>query len=365
MKRGPIIHGALLVAALAFAYQTWTRPKEVKKPRGDVVLWDGKPADIVAVEYTTERKTVRVERRDDYLWGVVTRVTTKPKKKDEPPAPDAPEPPGEELHPEPAPPEPVPPAEPEPPPEEETVTNEFPVGDAGTELLDGLLPMRMLRDLGTPSEEQLKEYALEAADTQLTVHLASGSKTLLIGGRVFGGSDRYVHDPESGKVYVMPGETLRPLEGGDQSLRERTIVPGKEGEVKAATLVTPGGERKLVRGEKDGPHGRKDPTWAYADTPEAPDQTLANFMGRVERLVPSEFLPDEKTDTMTSVLRIDYAGEGGAPLGSLELFRRPGEKEGEMDYFVVSARTRVVAKVHRLSAEKIDKDLESLFAPAE
>ena len=39
MKRGPMIQGVLLIAALLFAYQTWTRDKSVKVERGEFVLW--------------------------------------------------------------------------------------------------------------------------------------------------------------------------------------------------------------------------------------------------------------------------------------------------------------------------------------
>jgi hypothetical protein len=377
VKRGPIIHGVLLIAALLLAYQTWTRPKgdDAKKVRGDVVLWKKDAKQIVAVEYVTERKTVRIERRDDYLWGIVTRDTTKPTpaKKDEPPAgeddAEAPEPaPEDGAMPEPAPPDPEPEPAPEPvPPEPETTTvvNEFPVADSADELFAGLATMRMLRDLGVPDDDKRKEFELEDAKTQLTVDFGSETRTFLVGGRVFGGSDRYVQDPTSSRAYVMAGETLRPLEGGDQSLRDRKIAPAEDANVTGAVLKTAAGERSLVRGEKAGPHGAKEVTWADAQTPTDPDQTLANFISRVERLAPSEFLPELSTAELQSVIRFEYAGAGGKSLGSLELFKQSGENPGEFEYFVLSERTRVPAKVHRLSAERIEKDLDTLFTPQE
>ena len=120
-----------------------------------------------------------------------------------------------------------------------------------------------------------------------------------------------------------------------------------------------------MRGAKEGPHGQEQATWAYAETPDDEDLTLANFMNRVDKLMPSDYLPGQKVDGMTSVVRIEYADAGGKPIGHLELYKQPTEREGIFDYFVLSERTRVIAKTHPGAAKRVDKDLEQLFAPAE
>jgi hypothetical protein len=368
MSRGPIIHGVLLVAALAFAYQTWTRDKTVKVDRGEFVLWDGKPGDILSIDYDVrDKRTTHIERRTDehggYLWATVTRTTVIPKKRPSPPEPAAPE--GLDAGAAPAEPEPAVPPVDEEPPEIKTTTKEFPVGDVGEELFKGLAPMHALRDLGTLDDEQRKEYELAEADTQLTVHFKSGDKNLVLGGKVYGGSHRYAVDSATGKAYIIPGETLQSLAGGDSVLRDGKIFPFEDAEVATATIKTPLAERKLVRGEKEGEHGTKTVTWALAETPGEDDQTLANFMSRVDKLTPSTYEPSMSKDGLTEIMQVAYAGKDGKPLGHLGLFKKPTDREGVFEYYVFSERTRVIAKTHPGAAKRVDKDLEQLFAPPE
>jgi hypothetical protein len=83
MRVGPIAHGALLVAALGFAYQTWTRDKSEAPKVGTVTVWEESLDDFVSFAFDGEEKSVRVERREDgsdaYYWGKVTRTQKKPK----------------------------------------------------------------------------------------------------------------------------------------------------------------------------------------------------------------------------------------------------------------------------------------------
>ena len=95
MKIGPIAHGVLLIAVLAFGYQTWQRDKEVEPKTGTVEMWTEREADFESLQYDEENKSVRIEVRgegdDRYLWGIVKtsrKAPAKPKtppKKPEPP----------------------------------------------------------------------------------------------------------------------------------------------------------------------------------------------------------------------------------------------------------------------------------------
>src|SRR5262245_60303148 len=81
--RGALIHGALLVVMLVYGYRTWTRDKTVKPDLGSVVLWDKTEADLVSIEYKTDKRITRLERRtqgsDTYWWGIDTLIERKPK----------------------------------------------------------------------------------------------------------------------------------------------------------------------------------------------------------------------------------------------------------------------------------------------
>jgi hypothetical protein len=85
MRVGPIAHGALLVAALGFAYQTWTREKTETPKVGTVAVWSEAVEDFEAFAYDGEDKSLRVERRNEggeaYYWGQVTRTEKKKKPK--------------------------------------------------------------------------------------------------------------------------------------------------------------------------------------------------------------------------------------------------------------------------------------------
>jgi hypothetical protein len=61
--KGALIHGVLLVVMLVYGYRTWTRDTSTKPNLGAVVLWDKTDADLVAVEYKSDKKIVRLERR--------------------------------------------------------------------------------------------------------------------------------------------------------------------------------------------------------------------------------------------------------------------------------------------------------------
>ena len=78
--KGALIHGVLLVAMLALAYQTWTRDTTVKATTGTVVVWNEKPSALQAIVYETKDKTIRIDAKDGYWWGTETKTTKKAKK---------------------------------------------------------------------------------------------------------------------------------------------------------------------------------------------------------------------------------------------------------------------------------------------
>jgi len=79
-----------------------------------------------------------------------------------------------------------------------TVTKEFPVGEDGSKFLERLAPLKALRDLGVPTDAQKADWGLADAKDRLTVTFKSGARELLLGARVFGGSDRYVLERMNG-----------------------------------------------------------------------------------------------------------------------------------------------------------------------
>ncbi len=78
-----IIHGALLLVMMLYGYRTWTRDKSVTPEVGSVSLWDNSSEELSFIEYKTENRVVRLEKRNDttgaYWWGLETSITERPK----------------------------------------------------------------------------------------------------------------------------------------------------------------------------------------------------------------------------------------------------------------------------------------------
>lgn len=344
------VHGVLLLLALAFAYQTWTR-QEATDTEGSVTLWKGDPEQVTSVTYEYDGRRVLVERRRDdagpYLWGVFTR-------------------------------------EAEPSPTQHTVgeqaaggvtaggasetaasapgpakvdTTLFQAGLEAERVFESVASLRALRDLGVVDDARKGEYGLADATARLVVNFRTRTRELVVGGSVYGSGDRYVLNPENGRTYVLSGELVRSLAGADVTLQERRLHAYEPDRVASVTLRTAKGERTRLRtgGERFGPS-----TWASPDSPDQPDQTFGNFMQRLEQLWISEFAPGLDPASLVSVVRADYLDAKGRPLGYLELFRK-ASSEGGVEYYLKTELLRVLAKTYEGLAEAVEQDAGQLF----
>jgi len=389
--RGVIVHGALLVVMLIYGYRTWTRDKTVKPTTGSVVVWNRSAADLQKVEYQTEQKTVRIERRSDaagsYWWGVETRMDKKPKLPTPiadagVPAADA----GAAAPPAAAAADAgVPPAAaadagagPQGTPQIEyeivTTIREFPIGSTGDDVAKGMAAMRALRSLGALDEKAKDEYGLSESKSTLAVVFKDGTRSFVLGDSVQGGKERYAIDPDSGKGYILAGTFIDPLMGGEGTLKP-TDPRGFDLTAISSVEIKAGDKTRTARrftGKDD--RGATTKTWADAATGKA-DQTLANYVDNIDKLRPSKYEVQVKASDMAPVVSVTYKDARGKKLGDLTLYKRekPGELplEGPVDptkpppvvveYMVITDRTRVPGVVSRGSAERIEQDIATLF----
>lgn len=314
MRRGPIIHGALLVAALLFAYQTWTREEVLAPLTGEVVVWSLPPASIQAITFEARGRLIRIERRSDaqgpYLWGADTRsieqYQTRAKN-----APDA------------APTDKRPYA-----PVTVSSTREFMVSEKGDELMANLAELRALRALGKIDEDKYELYELNEETQMVSVIHDGGTRSLRVGGKIFGGTDRYAIDPSTGEGYVISQVVTRDLSNGEAGLRLAKIHDYPDEEVGKAVIEAQGQTRTMVRITTTDDKGREVRTWADAQTPGTPDQTTANFLRGMDVLRPARFIGDEDVSKLERVVRVEYQTRVGAPLGWVELYRQPVASNG-------------------------------------
>lgn len=401
--KGAIIHGVLLAVMLVYGYRTWTRDKTVGPDIGSVVLWDKAESDVVSIEWKSETKVVKLERRtgaETYWWGSDTTITKTPKPVVTPPTPpdqgsgagsgsagsgagsgsaagsaagsgagsgsagsgsgsgSA----GSAATP--------------PPPEmvETKKTREFPLGDTGDKLVKSLTAARAIRDLGTPTPEAKKDYKLDDTKTTLTVAFKDGTRSFQIGGPVYGGSDRYALDPSSGKAYVLSKDLISGLEVGESSLHLTDPRGFDQSKVESVTIEA-GGKTKTAVRVQAGDEGKQVKTWGD-DVTKKPNQTIANFIDNANNLRPTEYSVETKTVGLEPVVTMTYKDGRGAILGTLSLYKHtkapapPGEGQPpdmtnpltpETEYFIMTPRTRVAAIVRKDTAERAEQDVPTVF----
>jgi hypothetical protein len=327
------IHAVLLGLSVASAGYVWTREEPPKAlVQADVTIWPGKPADLTRVTYETKTKKAVLEPKSDavgrYFVGSLEKETPPPTAK------------GDAGTPEPA-------AAPT------RTTMMFVSVAAAEKLVAELAPLRALRAVGKIAADRDAEFGFDKPEGTLVLELGGATRKLVVGGTTPGGADRYVREEASGEVFVLKGETLRSLDSADSRLIERDLHPWKDNELTGAKVVAGDKSRELTRSEAE--DGKR--VWADPAAPSQADETLSNWLSKVDRLRPNEYV-EKLPDGASTVVRVEYRG-GAKSLGYLEISKAPGA-EGKSDYFVQSEHIRRPAKVPATLAEQVEQDLGSV-----
>jgi hypothetical protein len=323
-----LVHGAILGLAVVAAVVVWTRDKKPLTPtQGDVSVWAGRASAVEQITYESKTRKVDVTAKSDalgrYFVGTLEKLTAHATS-----AVDA----GPTTR-----------------TEEKTTVGFVSVGP-GEKLADALGPLKGLRALGAIGNDRAADFGLADPEATVTIKLAGTAHRLLVGAPTPGGSDRYVREAASGNVYVLRGEPFRTLESADSLLLERELHQWKEAEVTGARLSAGGKTRALVRG---GPEGKR--FWADAASPDNNDETLGNWMSKLDRLRPTSFVLGEP-EGAAPVLTVEYSAQ--KPLGVLEIAKtRGGEKP---EYLVRTEHTRLYGKLAGPAVEQVEQDLGTI-----
>jgi hypothetical protein len=346
------VHAVLLLIALLLAFTTWTGNDEPENREATTVVWEWKPADLVALSYQSGMRTVELERRtagdQSYVWG-------------------------KEISPEPDPSSATAAAQSNArdsalSTDRDTLrstprlrTSEFPTGKNSDAVLDGLATLHVLRDLGAADSAKQAAYGLSQPDGRLTIRFQDGTeRVLLLGSRVVGGADRYALDPGANRIYVLGNNLIRPLEAGASELRLTDFHDFNLNQLAAVTVRAQGGERRMLRraGNAASP-----PSWV-APGSEQPDQAFGNFMEQLNQLWVSRYAPALSTDSLEAILRIQYFDDDADSLGLLELFRSRATAGSARLYYLRTRRTIVPGEIYAPLGERIEQDAATLFRPA-
>lgn len=333
-KKSIFIHAGLVATSAVLALAVWTRDKQAKPMvQGDVTVWSGRAADVERIVYEGKKKRLELSAKKDdlgrYFVGTIEKDKPAPK-----PAPDAGAPDT-------------------PPPAEKTVIGLVSITPA-EKLVEQLAPLKSVRSVGQIGADREAEFGLNDPEGTLTVKIRDAERKLVIGGATAGGGDRYARDPGSGDVFILKADVFRYVDTPDTSLLERDLHEWKDTEVQKAKIVAAGKTRAIVR---SGPETKR--FWADDAAKDTADETLGNWMSKVDRLRPTEFVqtPPEPRET---VARITYAGSGG-DFGYLEIIRGPAGDSGKPQYFVVTERTRLHGKVPGSAGEQVEQDLAGIL----
>lgn len=349
--RSFFVHVGLLCASVVFAVGVWTRDKQPKTlVESNVVVWQGRAADISRIAYEGKSKKVSLEAQKDaegiFFVGSVDKEVTVAKKPDENAADAGAVDAGEAGAPEPAVPAPV---------KERSVTAFVSVSGA-QKLTEQLAPLKALRGIGRLGEERAAEFGLKEPEGTLSVLIGTTERKLIFGAATPGGGDRYAKDPATGEVYAIKGDIFRSLDNAESNLIERGLHEWTEADVGSVTISAQGKTRKLLRA---GPEGKR--FWADPSAPETNDETVGNWMSKLERLRPTEYVQGGKEEGRDVVVRVEYENAAGKKLGFAELVKTQPAASGKPDYLIVSERTRLLSKVTAQTAEQVEQDVASLM----
>jgi len=342
LLKGQILHFGLLGVSAVLALGVWTRDDDAQlstKPT-EVEVWGGDPESVTALSFESTTRKVRIEPKKDALgrWYVGTVD------KDEPATPPssahggAGGAGGALVS------EPVAPAR--------HTTSRFVGVKAVDDFVKSLAPLRALRAVGKVEGTRAEEFGFDKPEGTLKINVGGKPQTLLIGGATPGGTERYAK-VASGDVFAISGDIAQNLLYADSRLAERDLQSFKPEEATRVKVSKAGKSRDLSRvpDKKEG--------WADSATPTKLDETAGNWMAKLGRLHVQDWVekPSSAPGPDSLVVRVEYFA-ASKPLGSLELYKLPGDKGSE--YLAKSDYGRWFARVITSAAEQVDQDSTSL-----
>jgi len=337
------IHLVLLAAAAAWAFFLSGRDPVREEDRNRVLVWERDTTEVVAIRFSSPEKDVLIERREDdggaYLWGTQIEhgdadAGAATATADSTDAAEAGEGAGN--------------------PSASADTLEFPVGASGHSLVGRWAAFRVVRSLGSLTDDQQARFGLADATAEqgerLAVEFRDERREFVLGDTTYGGADRYAREPATGAGYVLAADATRPLGIGEGSLRERWLHHFPDDDVAQVVVINGDAERAMSRSESG--------DWTSPDD-EAPDEAFANFMQRVDQLAISGYEDTPPQGALPVLLRVDYLDEDGNAIGFMELFR---DDAADRDpYYLRTERTRILARAVTALAERLAEALGEVF----
>jgi hypothetical protein len=371
MMRSSAIYGGLLAGLLVASWMNYTADPEMELD-GKVILVAGEVEDLTKVTWTSKNKDEAiVERKTDavgtyydvqYTRWTEVKVPEPPPQLD-PEVPEGPKTPEDAAEDGDAPAEAegdgatdeVVPVEPEP--EYEVSVTHFKAGDKGVELFESLAPMLALRALEDMTPENIETTGLDDPQDALIIERKGKVIRLDVGGEVYGTRDRYVREPDSGAVYLVDDELLRPLRYARTRLPDRTLWSFETKRIASISVGGPEGSIELV--QKNAEDAEK-ATWVMKDTPDEAGEQIKTWMSKALRMKSTAYASDdddiEGIELVFSLTLTDEKGE----TQTLEVLQKPGEERAH--FWGRSEHTRGLVKLLRGQTTQLADDVGAIVS---
>ncbi len=207
-------------------------------------------------------------------------------------------------------------------------------------------------------QDRLADYGLdEPKATLVIVRKGRPERTFEVGGETYGTRDKYVRDAESGKIYLVDDQVLRPLQYARTRLPERNLLPVEPEEIVKLTIQGPAGSLELEHRNRE---DKKAEAWVRAGTDTA-DDAAETWLEKVFRLKSTGYVqPDETPTGLETAFSLAVEDADGVTT-HLEILKGRDEKGNEA-WYARSEHTRGLVKLHKVLASEAAEDLGTLFA---
>ena len=330
-----ITHLALFGVSCVLAFGIWSREEKPEKEKADMVeVWSVSPESVESVSYESQKRKVRLASRRDALgrWYAVNV------EKDEDALPP--------THP------PIDGGAPPAAAKKHEVSS-FVGGKEAEAVVKKLATLKALRSLGKLDPKRSADYGLDKPDATLKVKVGGREQVLVIGGTTPGGGERYAKYGASGEVFAVDNDLLQSLSFAESRLMSRDPHAFESDDVKRVRIIKGAKSREITRVPD-----KKD-AWADVATPTKADETLVNWMTKLERMRPFAYVeaPQPPPRPEQLVVRVEYFA-GSKNLGFFELYK--GAEKGA-DYLARTEASRWYFKVVASAGEALDQDTGSLL----
>lgn len=332
MKSAVIGYGLALTLALAGAYQTWTHEGDLDLS-GSTVILDVDRDDLEAIVFESPSGKVRLELREDelgpYVWAQ-TEPTAAPTPAEDPGTP-------------------VPAVVPPKP-------QAFKAGAAGETIAKGAAPFVAKRVLEGVDDSKLEELGFGEDQASLTfLRKGKEGKTYEVGAKAYGGSNRYVRDPEEGTVYIVAASLVDSLETAERSLPDRSLLAFDVTDID--TISVRGGEAEATYVQNN-PDDRAARFWSVPGSPE-PSPAAAGWFDKALRLKVLRYIdPAAKPDGLQEAFSMNVSS--GRKSSEAIVYRAVGD-DGNEAWYASSTHNRALVQLQSSSAAEAQADLASVL----